>query len=166
MCIRDRLWVLLWSCSNSDNGVHFAAEPYETLAEYGFFRGPIADLNPSEGVLPYDLSNPLFSDYALKSRFVWMPEGSSASYTDEGILDFPQDAVLIKSFYYQNDDRDHAAGRRIIETRLLINNGDQWEARSYVWNEDQTEAVYDVIGNITPISWINESGHELSLIHI
>ncbi len=166
ICSTMLLWMLLWSCNNSDNGVHYSAKPYDTLAEYGFFQGPIAELNPVEGVLPYDLSNPLFSDYAHKSRFVWMPEGSSASYTEEGILDFPQDAVLIKSFYYQNDERDHAAGRRIIETRLLINNGDQWEARSYVWNKEQTEAVYDVVGNITPISWLNESGHEMNVDYI
>ena len=113
ICSMILLWVILWSCSNSKDGVHFAAEPYETLAEYGFFQGPIADLNPSEGVLPYDLSNPLFSDYALKSRFVWMPEGSSASYTDEGILDFPQDAVLIKSclLYTSPSPRDLSTSR-------------------------------------------------------
>ena len=160
------LWVVLWSCSSSQRGVRVAAEPYKTLAEYGFFIGPIADMNPADGVLPYDLSNPLYSDYAHKARFVWMPEGSTARYTNEGILDFPEDAILIKSFYYQHDERDHMAGRRIIETRLLINNGDQWEARSYVWNKEQTEAIYDVVGDITPVSWINSSGQEMNVDYI
>ena len=160
------LWIVLWSCSSSQRGVRVAAEPYKTLAEYGFFIGPIADMNPADGVLPYDLSNPLYSDYAYKARYVWMPEGSTARYSDEGILDFPEDAILIKSFYYQHDERDHTAGRRIIETRLLINNGEQWEARSYVWNEEQTEAVYDVIGEITPVSWINSYGQQMNVDYI
>ena len=43
------------------------------LSEFNFFN----DLNlqvPNEGVLPYDLINPLFSDYADKLRFVYVPE--------------------------------------------------------------------------------------------
>jgi len=165
-CSLILLWAFLWSCSSTPRGAHFTAEPYETLAEYGFFEGPIAEMNPADGVLPYDLINPLYSDYAHKSRFVWMPAGRSATYTAEGILDFPEDAVLIKTFYYDHDERDQTAGRQIIETRLLINNGDQWEARSYVWNKAQNEAIYDVVGNITPVSWVNSSGQEKTVDYI
>ena len=35
---------------------------------------------PNEGVLPYDLNTALFSDYAAKHRFVWLPPGTSATY--------------------------------------------------------------------------------------
>ena len=31
----------------------------EKLSEYGFFQRPLADLNPLEGVIPYDLNSPL-----------------------------------------------------------------------------------------------------------
>ena len=48
-----------------------------------------ADLHPNVGVIPYDLNSPLFSDYAAKSRFVWMPPGTSASYHDTESFDFP-----------------------------------------------------------------------------
>src|SRR5690554_926372 len=48
--------------------------PYQTLSEYNFFEDNMADLEPGPGVLPYDVITPLFSDYAKKSRFVWMPD--------------------------------------------------------------------------------------------
>ena len=44
-------------------------KPPKKLSEYGFFQ----DMNnqiPSDGVLPYDLISPLFSDYADKLRFI------------------------------------------------------------------------------------------------
>ena len=151
-------WLIFWSCTPTQKGIIIGDKPFDSLSEYGFFEGPLADMNPVDRVLPYDLSNPLFSDYARKARFVWMPEGASASYTSEGLLDFPKNAVLIKSFYYQHDERDLSKGHRILETRLLINNGEQWEARSYVWNDEQTEAIYDVVGDIKEVSWIDASG--------
>ena len=37
----------------------------ELLSEYGFFKFPLANLNPTDSVILYDLNTPLFSDYAL-----------------------------------------------------------------------------------------------------
>ena len=39
--------------------------PFPTLSDYGFFKGPVQYLIPSDGVLPYTLNSELFSDYAL-----------------------------------------------------------------------------------------------------
>ena len=159
-------WSLWWSCAPQIAGVSIGDKPYDKLSEYGFFQGALSDMTPMDRVLPYDLNNPLFSDYAHKARYVWMPEGSSANYTDEGLLDFPKDAVLIKSFYYQNDETDLTKGHRVIETRLLINNGEQWEARSYVWNDEQTEAYYDVVGDIKKVTWIDSDGQQNNVDYI
>jgi uncharacterized repeat protein (TIGR03806 family) len=65
---------------------------------------------------------------------------------------------LIKNFYYLNDERDPGEGRRIIETRLLINRNSEWEALTYIWNDEQTEAYLEVIGGIQDISWIDKQG--------
>lgn len=134
-------------------------EPYETLSEYNFFIGDLAALKPNERVLPYDLNSPLFSDYALKARFIWMPEGTSAEYRIGEVLDFPEGAVLIKNFYFEADERDATLGRKIIETRLLINRGEKWDAIGYIWNEEQTEAYHEVIGDIQEVSWVDISGN-------
>lgn len=133
-------------------------EPFEKLSDYQFFEGTLADLKPVDRVLPYDLNSPLFSDYAHKARFVWMPEGKSANYTTDHVLDFPEGAVLIKNFYYQNDEGDLSKGKRIMETRLLINRKEEWEAIGYIWNEEQTEAYHEVVGDIKEVNWTNEQG--------
>ena len=115
-------------------------------------------LMPNDRVLPYDLITPLFSDYALKARFVWMPEGTSAKYVKDEVLDFPVGTVLIKNFYFPNDFRDESKGRRIIETRLLIHKQDKWDALAYVWNEDQTDADLNIIGDTKSLDWVDKNG--------
>ncbi len=134
--------------------------PHKKLSAYGFFGADMASLNPTQGVLPYDLNSPLFSDYSQKARFVWMPDGTSAAYTEDHVLDFPLGAVLIKNFFYHNDDRDPSLGRKIIETRLLINRGEEWDAYGYIWDEDQSDATYTIVGDIKDISWVDIDGEE------
>ena len=46
------------------------AGPKANLSEYGFFKGPLANLAPADGVIPYDIQTPLFSDYTKKRRFL------------------------------------------------------------------------------------------------
>lgn len=138
--------------------VQVPEQAFEQLSDYHFFVGDLADLQPNERVLPYDLNTPLFSDYAQKARFVWMPEGSAATYLEDGVLDFPEGSVLIKNFYYAMDESARETGRRILETRLLINRGAEWEAVGYVWNDEQTEAFLEVAGDIKAVEWTDQSG--------
>ncbi len=152
---------LLVNCtSEQDIGISIPDEPHNQLSSYHFFEGQLSDLNPVAGVLPYDLNTPLFSDYSYKKRFVWMPEGSSASYATDHVLDFPIGAVLIKNFYYLNDERDPSKGKQLMETRLLVNRGEEWDAYGYTWNEEQTDAIYDVVGDIKEVNWINVDGEQ------
>lgn len=131
--------------------------PYATLSEYGFFKGPMARQRPVVGVLPYAPINTLFTDYAHKQRFVWMPAGSQATYNgDHEILDFPDGTVLIKTFFYDNVQPSDE--RRIIETRLIYKRNGQWEFADYVWNEEQTEANFDLDGSYTPITFLDDNG--------
>ena len=160
------LGVLLSNCQSGTKAITIPAEPYEKLSQYQFFEGDLANLEPNERVIPYDLNSPLFTDYAHKARFVWMPEGTSASYTPEEVLDFPKETVLIKNFYYHNDETDVSKGRKILETRLLINRGDEWEGVGYIWNEEQTEATREVIGDIQEVSWVNHIGKPQAINYI
>src|SRR6478609_4393001 len=89
--------------SNAKVTVDIDAKPFEKLSEYHFFKGDLKELIPNDRVLPYDLITTLFSDYAQKARFVWMPEGTSAKYSKNEVLDFPVGTVLIKNFYYNKD---------------------------------------------------------------
>lgn len=152
--------ILLMGCAQQ-NEPRVGEEPYPWLSQYHFFTGNLENLEPNPGVLPYDVITPLFSDYAEKARFVWMPEGRSASITqEEETFIFPQDAVLIKNFYYPKDVRDPGLGRQMIETRLLIRRSKGWEAWNYVWNNDQTDAQLEIAGDVKPVTWIDVRGQE------
>jgi len=127
--------------------------PYQKLSDYNFFKSPMADLDPVYGVLPFRPASQLFTDYALKKRFVWMPEGVSATYqADDKVLNFPTGTVLIKNFYYENVLPGNTT--KIIETRLLIRKAGGWIFADYVWNDEQTEATYDANGSFVPIQWV------------
>lgn len=138
--------------SISDVSFDLEAFPYETLSEYNFFKGDLKDLDPSYGVLPYTLNSTLFTDYAKKKRFVWMPNNKSANFIDDGsLLNFPVGAILIKNFYYDNILPDYST--KIIETRLMIKQDEGWIFAEYVWNEAQTEAILDMDGSFVDIEW-------------
>ena len=107
---------------------------------------------PVDGILPYELASSLFTDYALKKRFVWMPHGSKATYSgDHEILGFPIGSALIKNFYYNNVQPNNET--RIIETRIMILKSTGWVFAEYVWNDEQTEAYLDMEGSYKNISW-------------
>lgn len=120
--------------------------PYPKLSDYKFFEGDLKNQNPSLNVLPYQPASALFTDYAHKKRFVWMPKGTSATYdADNKILDLPVGSVLIKTFYYDNVQPSNTT--RIIETRLMIRKANEWIFAEYIWNDEQTEAYLDETGN-------------------
>ncbi|MFA7446339.1 MAG: hypothetical protein WCY89_10365, partial [Flavobacteriaceae bacterium] len=130
--------------------------PYQKLSDYVFFEGALKEQQPVYGVLPYEPISALFTDYALKKRFVWMPEGAKATYTaDTELFDFPAGSALIKTFYYENVLPEN--NTKIIETRLMIKKQNEWIFANYVWNEDQSEAFLDMEGSFMPISW-NQNG--------
>lgn len=135
--------------------------PKEKLSDYGFFSGDLKQLHPAESVLPYELNSTLFSNYAEKLRFVYMPAGTQVAFKEKGVLDFPEGTYLIKNFYYPFDFRHPEKGRRIIETRLLVHTDEGWQAWPYYWNNEQTEAYYDVAGETTEVNYINENGKKI-----
>ncbi|MFT7197272.1 MAG: putative repeat protein (TIGR03806 family) [Marinoscillum sp.] len=128
------------------------------LSEWGFFDLPLNTLLPTKGVVPYELNTPLFSDYALKSRFVKIPKGTQANYHATEVMDFPKGTILIKNFYYVNDLTNKNSDKRIIETRLLLNDEQGWNALTYVWNDEQTEATLEIAGRNVPVSWTDLNG--------
>lgn len=130
--------------------------PFPKLSDYHFFVGELKNQKPGYKVLPYEPASSLFTDYAHKKRFVWMPKGTKATFNgDSKVLELPIGAVLIKTFYYTNVQPLNTT--RIIETRLMIRKASGWIFADYVWNDDQTEAFYSLQGSFTPITWKDEN---------
>jgi uncharacterized repeat protein (TIGR03806 family) len=128
-----------------------------SLSEFRFFTDGIGQ-TPNARVIGYDLNTPLFSDYAVKNRFVYVPEGQTARYAESGVLEFPVGSALIKSFGYPADFRDPDSPVRWIETRVLLRRESGWVALPYIWNEDGTDAVLARAGRRLPASWIDMDG--------
>ncbi len=139
--------------------VNLSLVPYAKLSDYRFFSGEMSDQYPSEKVLAYAPASSLFTDYALKKRFVWMPAGTKAQYiADSELLDFPTGTALIKSFYYE--DMLPNGDTKIIETRVMIKKSTGWIFAEYVWNEDQTEAFLQMDGSYQQISWLQDGNQK------
>ena len=160
------LVTILYSCSNSDEEeqyvpvspvvVDLTQVPFPKLSDYKFFTGDLKDQVPALGVLPFAPASVLFSDYAHKKRFVWMPNGAKATFNgNEKSLELPVGAAIIKTFYYDNVQNVTPAGStRIIETRVMIRKSTGWIFADYVWNAQQTEAFLDNLGSFTEVIWL------------
>lgn len=139
-----------------------AERPPQVLSEYNFFRDARAR-EPNARVTPYDLNTALYSDGALKFRYVYIPPSQQARYSPDDVFDFPVGTVLIKTFAFAADMRRPTENVRFLETRLLIRRADGWVALPYIWNEEQTEARLSPIGGDIPINFTDESGDAIAL---
>ena len=128
------------------------------LSEIGLLRWDGSVLSYHDEVTPYELQTPLFSDFALKDRAIWMPDGQVASWRDDGKVDFPLGTVILKSFLFPADLRVPEDDLRLIETRLLMLGEDGWAVWPYLWREDGSEADRHVSGDVQTIDFIDPNG--------
>ena len=132
-------------------------EPFETLEEYCLFsddRGEVL----TDGVLPFDPIAVLYADESLKDRFVAVPDGTSITFDADARWTYPVGTILGKSFYYYADARDPSLGRTLLETRLLVNRADGWEGYIYIWNDEQTSAVFERLGEWRELERVDDAG--------
>lgn len=134
------------------------------LSDWDLFADP-ANQVPAEGVMPYDINAPLFSDHALKYRFIRLPEGETISFDAEGRFVFPLGTVLVKTFSMPMDARDPSLGERLIETRLLVLEEDGWEPYVYLWEDDLSDAHLDLAGEDIPVSLVDDTGATVSFTY-
>lgn len=88
---------------------------------------------PAEGLIPYGINAPFWSDGAAKDRWIGLPDGSNITVQASGDWDFPNGTVLMKNF---------SVGTRLIETRLFMRHPDgNWGGFTYEWNAQQTDAT-------------------------
>ncbi len=151
-------------CKSGPAGaVNWAALAYNCpdLADYGLFADPQDPLSAPRGLaMPYDLTTPLFSDYALKRRTVHLRPGAQARWRGaeagpDGHVELPLNSVISKTFYFP-----HPEGQQVVETRLLIKrqteNGPLWQGLPYVWDtgaDGRRSAQLAVAGATRPARW-------------
>ena len=174
------LCVLLASCGPTDSPVvvHAVDAPPDRLSEWGILLADRQALRLNDGVVAYDLNTPLFSDYALKLRTVWVPEDDQVTYDDTEEFDFPVGTIISKTFHYEKAadktgagtsvlvaDRKATLGRRgelsledylLIETRLLVRYAEGWRALPYVWDTSQSDAYLEVAGDLWQLELVGK----------
>jgi uncharacterized repeat protein (TIGR03806 family) len=88
---------------------------------------------PAAGLVPYDVSSPLWADGADKDRWLAIPDGTTIAINAEQDWDLPVGAVTVKTF---------SVGGKRIETRLFMRHDDGgWGGYTYEWNDAGTDAV-------------------------
>ncbi len=122
-----------------------APEPPALLSETGAFSD-LATMTPHAGCIPYEMNVPFWSDNAIKSRFMCLPNDGTHDTPEEQIVrtadgdwEFPLGTVLIKHFELLMDHSDPNSKVR-VETRFLIHGEDRWYGVAYQWNEAGTDA--------------------------
>src|SRR4051812_16316409 len=89
-----------------------------SLSATGLF-GDIAHAQMDTAAKYFDLNAPLWSDGALKKRWILLPPGRSVPYVDtEDVLDFPDSTVFVKTFWLERIAGDSSSAVK-WETRLL-----------------------------------------------
>lgn len=111
------------------------------LSETGLFAS-LEKLTPATGVFPYSIAVEPWADYAVASRAIAIPGDGHAVGSDNaaGKWSFPEGSVLVKTLSLPMEQGNPKSLRR-IETQLLQRAGEAWNAYSYEWNEEQTDAT-------------------------
>ncbi|HEX5104387.1 MAG TPA: hypothetical protein VFV87_11280, partial [Pirellulaceae bacterium] len=116
------------------------------------------DHTPAAGLIPYSVNAQLWSDHAIKERFIAIPGDAKIGFDEVTYPQpspgappgwkFPDGTVLVKTFSMETERGNPASAKR-LETRLLHfqkfpgteEYGDQyWRGYTYVWNDEQTDA--------------------------
>ncbi|MCK8043994.1 hypothetical protein MSG37_03785 [Shewanella sp. 1CM18E] len=137
------------SCNATTTEVNWNAlmeQDCESLSQYGLFVDP--SIPTSSAVSPglsYQLATELFSNYANKHRFIFVPTGKSIEFDPTSTFDMPVGTVLVKTFSLPFDTQVSGANNEVlIETRLLIHRETGWTTLPYLWQDG--EAILQVAG--------------------
>ncbi len=109
------------------------------LSETGLFAST-RDHRPAPGVIPYSINSELWADGATAERFLAVPNDGRVGLDPQGNWRFPDGSVLVRTVYVGTAD-GKPVGRRRGETQVLHLLDGAWRPYSYVWNDDQSDAV-------------------------
>ncbi|MEO5714307.1 MAG: PQQ-dependent sugar dehydrogenase [Luteolibacter sp.] len=121
-------------------------DPPPLLSQTGAFSN-LANLTPAQGVVPYGVNAPLWSDGAAKQRWMALPNdgvhnspSEKITFKPEGNWKFPPGTVFIKHFELPVDDSNPSVHRR-LETRFVVipTTGEPF-GFTYKWRADNSDA--------------------------
>ena len=121
---------------------------------------PANPTQPANGLIPYDINSPFWSDNAVKERWYAIPDSASIDVAADGDWLFPAGSVLVKNFRLNGS---------LIETRLFMRHPDGiWGGYTYEWNDSETDATRVIGGKTKTIGgqdWIYPNGTQCLQCH-
>lgn len=119
------------------------------LSETGLFSN-VTKHEPAAGVLPFSINVEQWSDFATAERWVGVPGNETIGLHRKALpvpgsqfsraVDPANDMVLLKTLTLELE-AGKPESRRRIETQTLHYDGREWQAYTYEWNDEQTDAV-------------------------
>ena len=126
----------LYRFERSDDTDGGDSGPFPTLlSETGLFSD-VSQLEAAPGVIPYEVTSILWSDSALKRRWLALPGTEKISFHANDAWDFPVGTATVKHFELEKPD----GSMRRLETRIMLHQETRWVGVTYRWNEDESDA--------------------------
>jgi cytochrome c551/c552 len=132
---------------------------------------------PAVGVIPFEVTSPLFTDGALKRRFVTLTKGGTIDYSNDTTRwQSPVGTIYVKTFAYPPNltDPETDGLEQLIETRLIAHVAAEddrlecggapscWQVHVYVYTEDMTDAVCQAGGATVSVEYTDPVEKECS----
>jgi uncharacterized repeat protein (TIGR03806 family) len=128
----------------------------QKLSETGLFT-QLSTLAAAPGFIPYGVQFPFWSDYAQKSRWVYVADGRITINEDHS-WNLPVGSILLKHFELPMPEDSQTSTTR-IETRVLLKLESGWDAFTYEWNDQQSDAtLVAASGAERDITTVNSAG--------
>lgn len=142
----------------------FVPDPPSKLSELGLFED-LSDLKPIEGFIPYSVNSPLWSDRAVKKRWLAVPNDGTIDTENEKIVfskfsdwQFPEGTVFIKHFELPITTNPNGLMKKIETRFFIIGEGEIAYGLTYKWNDDGTDAFLQGGGSSQTFDILNEYG--------
>ena len=108
------------------------------LSDTGLFTSTARHV-PAEGLLPYQVNAPGWTDGAKAERFLAIPGLAPIGYTATRAWNLTNGVAVVQTLWL-GEEPTAAEARRRLETRVLLKQDGEWAGYSYRWNADQTDA--------------------------
>jgi len=114
-------------------------DPPSLLSDLGAFKN-LDDLEVADGIIPYKVNAPLWSDRAIKKRWMAIPDQKQIHFNHSGSWIFPEGTVFIKHFELPLSNEPGAQTIRLETRFFIVGKNKQSYGLTYKWNELGTEA--------------------------
>jgi uncharacterized repeat protein (TIGR03806 family) len=117
-----------------------SAAPFPALLSQTGAFADVASLTAAPGLIPFEVNAALWTDGAVKRRWIAVPTNAQIAFASTGLWTFPPGTVLVKHFELGVNETNPAIRWR-VETRLLIMSSNNTAfGATYRWRTNQIEA--------------------------